>query len=65
MSGPVGAYEYALTLVQSFAVHADQDDFAALEAALFAEILNDSESEFGTDYWSKRLASDLWCFLAR
>ena len=46
----MGAYEYALTLVQSFAVHADQDDFAAIEAALFAEIL-DTEPEFGTDYW--------------
>ena len=50
VTGPVGAYEYALTLVQSFAVHADQDDFAAIEAALFAEIL-DTEPEFGTDYW--------------
>ena len=64
VTGPVGAYEYALILVQSFAVHADQDDFAVIEAALFSEIF-DREPEFGTDYWSKRLASDLWCFVAR
>ena len=42
-----------------------QDDFAALEAALFAEILDCSEPHFGADYWSKRFASDLWCFVAR
>ena len=42
-----------------------QDAFAALEAALFAEILDCSGPDFGADYWSKRFASDLWCFVAR
>jgi hypothetical protein len=61
----VSAYEFAITLVQSFIVHADRDDFTAIERGLFSEILDNSAVGSGADYWSKKLASDVWCFLAR
>ncbi len=58
---PVSAYEHIISLTQSFIMGASVREMEVVERELLRAVVTLPVEAF----WSKRLASDVWCFLGR